>query len=93
MTGGEAGGIDSVIDASFYSQGFLGLKDSRQSISFMHLDFSLQAFMILGWSWSSKADRQWARAPFAFVVSGISRDFSCCAGRVSGADHKDGCCQ
>jgi hypothetical protein len=93
MTGGEAGGIDSVIDASFYSQGFLGLKDSRQSISFMHLDFSLQAFMILGWSWSSKADRQWARAPFAFCRSwDFQRLFILCR-PGSRADHRDACCQ
>jgi hypothetical protein len=35
MTGGKAGGIDRVIDASFYSQDFPGLKGSGQSISFM----------------------------------------------------------
>src|SRR3954447_10228053 len=82
MTGDEAGDIDPMIDASFYSQGFPVLKNSRQSISLHVPRLSLRAFMILGHSWPSKADRQWARAPFAFVVLGISGNFSCCAGQV-----------
>jgi len=40
MTAGKPGGIDRVIDVSFYSQGFPGLK--------VHVaGLSLQAFMVL----------------------------------------------
>jgi hypothetical protein len=44
MTEGEAGGIDSVIDASFYSQGFPGPRGSK-TVHLLHVArLSLQTF-------------------------------------------------
>jgi hypothetical protein len=48
MTGGKAGGIDRVIDASFYSQGFPGA-ERLKAVHILHVaGLSLQAFMVLG---------------------------------------------
>lgn len=49
MTGGEAGGIGSVIDASFYSQGFPGAREAQGSPS---PSCSWAFFAGVSWCWA-----------------------------------------